>query len=470
MQPSIWPRLLIVLLGTAVVPFDSAVNVAFPAIVSHFHLPISAIQWVVIAYTLTYAALTLICGRLGDVIGHKRVFLAGAAISLIGFLGDALAPVFGGLLIARIVQGIGAALLLSCGAALATALYPETARVRILGLYTMAFGLGGAAGPLLAGPLVGQFGWSSVFWFRVPLAAMAAIGGLFLPPSAARNTTARFDAAGGVLFVAAVSAFVLALGEAQPGAGGWLPGLTLAAAATLAMALFLRRQTRTAQPIINVSLFRARDFRAVNGANLLLNLAAFALLLLLPFYLDRVAGLGARATGVLLALSPGGLVVAAPLAARLAGGLGRGRLARIGAGVLAGGQVLVLVAIATRVPPALLGGAMALVGLGLGLFQLAYFDLVTGSMPLADRGVAGSLVMMTRTLGLVIGASVLMLVFRRLGGGGTAGFMAGLEAALSLAAIVALAAVAWLWQGLRANRELPDHDRCAGAKRSDSGA
>ena len=145
---------LIVGLGTVVVPFDSSVNVAFPHIIRAFDLPIPAIQWVVIAYTLTYAALTLVFGRIGDMLGYRRIFLIGSAWSMVAFVLCGAAPSYPWLLAARVMQGVGAALSLSCGPALATSLYPEQDRARVLGLYTMVFGIGGAIGPVIAGQLV----------------------------------------------------------------------------------------------------------------------------------------------------------------------------------------------------------------------------------------------------------------------------------------------------------------------------
>ncbi len=155
--------LFVVCLGTLVVPFDSAVNVAFPHIIRALALPIPAIQWVVIAYTLTYAALMLVFGRVGDLLGYRRVFLLGSGWSCVAFLACAAAPSFAWLLAARMLQGVGAAMVLSCGPALATALYRETSRTRVLGLYTMVFGIGGVLGSLLAGVLVQDWGWQAVF-------------------------------------------------------------------------------------------------------------------------------------------------------------------------------------------------------------------------------------------------------------------------------------------------------------------
>ena len=143
-------------LGTLVVPFDSAVNVAFPHIVRAFGLSIPAIQWIVIAYTLTYAALTLVFGRVSDIIGYRRVFQLGNLTGAAAFIACAAAQSYGWLLVARALQGVGAALALSCGPALATSLYPESQRTRVLGLYTMMFGIGTAV-LAMTGISVGAF-------------------------------------------------------------------------------------------------------------------------------------------------------------------------------------------------------------------------------------------------------------------------------------------------------------------------
>ena len=179
----------------------------------------------------------------------------------------------------------------------------------------------------------------------------------------------------------------------------------------LATAGFIAQERRTPRPIIDLRFFRDLDFSLLNAGHAALNLAGFSVLLLVPFYLSRFGGLSAYATGLLLACSPAGTAVAAPLAARLATRVAPRLLALIGAGGMAVGQVLIGTADATPDIP-VLAAAMALQGFGVGLFQVAYFDIVTASIPRSDRGVAGSLVMMTRTLGTVTGATVLMLLFQ----------------------------------------------------------
>lgn len=429
--------MLVVALGTLVVPFDSSVNFAFPFITRAFGLPIPAIQWVVIAYTLTYAALMLVFGRVGDVLGYRRVFLAGSLWSAIAFVLCALAQSYQALLGARVLQGVGAALVLSCGPALATSLHSESSRTRVLGTYTMVIGLGGALGPLIAGALVPLIDWPAVFWFRAPLALLAFLLGWQLPRDSRRTQREPFDAAGGALLVLAISALLLALNQLQQ-------QLTVFAAAAaiciLATIGFILQERRIRRPIIDLRFFRDFDFSLLNAGHAALNLAGFSVLLLVPFYLSRFGGLSPYGTGLLLACSPAGTAVAGPLAARLAGHVAPRLLALIGAGAMAIGQVVIGTADATP-NILLLGTAMALQGAGVGLFQVAYFDIVTSSIPRADRGVAGSLVMMTRTLGTVSGATVLMLLFQTwhnsalaAGASETVAFLAGFGFTFQLAA------------------------------------
>ncbi len=389
-------------------PFDSSVNFAFPFITRAFGLPIPAIQWVVIAYTLTYAALMLVFGRVGDMLGYRRIFLAGSLWSAVAFVLCALAPTYPALLAARVLQGVGAALVLSCGPALATSLHPEHSRTRVLGTYTMTIGIGGAFGPLVAGLLVPLIDWPAVFWFRAPIALSAFLLGWLLPRDTRRPHRERFDGAGGALLVLAISALLLTLNQLQHG------GLWFAAAAVacgMATTGFIVQERRTPQPIINLRYFGDFDFSLLNAGHAALSLAGFSVLLLVPFYLSRFGGQTALATGMLLACSPIGTMLAAPLAARLAASVASRRLALCGAAAMAVGQVLIGSADVTPNIP-LLAGAMGLQGFGVGLFQVAYFDIVTASLPRADRGVAGSLVMMTRTLGTVTGATMLMLLFQ----------------------------------------------------------
>ena len=261
------------------------INVAFPDIVNSFHLPISDIQWVVISYTLTYAALMLVCGRAGDLFGHRPIFLIGSATGALAFLLCTIAPTYGWLLAARVLQGIAAALSLSCGPALITALYPESQRTRALGVYTLMFGIGGALGPLLGGPLVQAWGWPAVYAFRVPIALGALAMGFVLPASSQR-AGGSFDALGATLLVVAIAALLLALNQLQHSEDL----LELAALVTMFVMLsasFIAQQRRSLHPVVDLKYFRNADFQFAcsTSAALRWNLGAFAIWLFVPFYL-----------------------------------------------------------------------------------------------------------------------------------------------------------------------------------------
>jgi EmrB/QacA subfamily drug resistance transporter len=441
--------LLIVGLGTVVVPLDSAVNIDFPAIVAHFGLPIPMIQWIVIAYVLTQTSLMLSFGRIGDMLGYRRVFLFGTAISSVAFAACALSPSYGVLLAGRVAQGVGAGLILSCGPALATSLFPEALRTQVLARYMMMFGVGSALGPALFGWLVERFGWSAVFSFRAPVAAAAFVLAWTLPRPAPGEPE-PFDAAGGVLLALGLCFMLLALNRSRP------PGLETAVLAAIAVggfALFIVQERRTPKPIIDFAPFRDADFAVINLSNVLINLSAFAIMLLAPFYLSRIPGLTLPAAGLVLAASPVGTIIAAPLAERLARGH-KARLIALMGTALSGAGLFGISLSGDTADIAILVLCMVVQGFGLGLFQVAYFDIVTAAIPARNRGVAGALGMATRTIGTVIGATVLMLIFQSLQGQGPDGFLPAFQITFRIAALIPAALIVLDLKRYRLNRRL----------------
>jgi len=429
-------------LGSLVVPLDSALNIAFPAITTHFGLALPDIQWLIICYVLTYGSLMLGIGRLGDIFGHARVFRAGLVVSAIACLLCAFAPSYGWLLACRVLQGVGAALVISCGPALVTAQVEEALRPRALGLYGLMFAAGSVLGPLLGGVLVAWFGWPAVFWFRTPicLLALLLLRGLPTPPMPARREP--FDAAGAALLALTIGSLLLALNQARYlGEGGLLaPGLmVLAAAATWG---FIWQSRRAARPVIALGVFRLPGFAALNAGMALAHMAGFAVLLFVPYYLAGVAGLATGLGGLVLATSAMG-----SMAASLAGGWAMGRMRAatlVRLGVMLTGLGLGLMAFwGEATPLAGLLVALLLHGAGLGLLQVSHAEIVTGTLPRQDRGVAGSLAMMTRTLGVVAAASLLTLLFGHVEAG-PGGFLVAFRTCLGVAAGLCLVVLALL--------------------------
>lgn len=403
--------LFIVGLGTLTAPLDSSVNIAFPAITRAFGVPLEDMQWVVICYVLIYSSLTLVFGKMGDLVGHRRIFGIGLFVSAIAFAFCGAADTFVELLLARALQGVGSALVISCGPALATMLFAESFRARALGIYTMAFGLGGVIGPSLGGVLIEEWGWSAVFWFRAPLAAVTLMLLFLLPRAQPRAGSRSFDIAGAALLVVGLSTFLLAINQARHvGAGEPVVPVLLGFAAVGCFAGFFWQQRRSPEPILHPKWFRNAAFTVVNVTNVMVNMVGFAVMFLVPFYLDRMTDLSLVTAGAVLAMSPAGMVLAGPVGGWLLGRVAAPRLAFAGAvlvglGLLAIGQWGATTSIVVMV------AGLATVGIGFGFFQVAYMEIVAAILPLRERGVAGSLAMVTRTIGVVSGATGLALAF-----------------------------------------------------------
>ena len=433
-------------LGISAGPLDTSVNIAFPAITAAFGKDIPAIQWVIICNVLTYASLMPGLGRLADIVGHKRVFVTGLLWSAIALVLCALAPTFGWLLAARVLQGAGIAFLLSCGPALATLSFPERDRSRILGWYTTGFAAALMLGPMIGGALVDLWGWPAVYWFRVPLVLLAAVLVTLLVPDPGHATPDQpFDVRGALGLGATLAAALLALNQGHRFGGAAF--LVIVGAAAFVGTRFVRHELRTLHPVIDVRLFGNPAFAAANAAHVLMNAGAFMVYLLTPYYLIRIMGTDTALAGLYLAASPLGMIAASPVAGRVLRHTGSLRLGIVGLALL--GAALCAVAL---LPAGAGAGAVALFavllvhGCGQGLSQVASIDFVMGSIPRGRQGVAGSLNMVTRTVGVVTVASTGMMLFAALGGeaGGSEAFLYAYRITFLAAAAAAFLGIAVL--------------------------
>ena len=393
----------IVCLGTLIAPLDSAVNIALPSISDAFAVGLEEIRWVVICYVLTYSSLLLIFGKIGDLAGYRRVFQLGLVVSFAGFMFCAMAPSFAVLLAGRVVQGVGIALTLSCAPALATTLFDEKDRTRVLGTYAAMAAIGAALGPLVGGALISYFGWTVVFAMRAPLALIAFALSWSIPDTPRGPARSAFDYIGALLLIGWLVPLLMAVALRGDTAG---PGirLGLAGGAAIAFATFIVHEIRHPEPIIRPRLFRSLEFTLMNVISIVMNFAAFSILLLVPYFLVRISGLDSTRGGIVLALAAAGTVAGSWATGKLAARVGIGRLALIGVCLSIAG--LAGISFWTKETAfALIAVTLIVQGVGVGLFTVAYTDLVTAILPQSDRGVAGSLTMVTRTIGVVAGAS-----------------------------------------------------------------
>ena len=392
-------------LGTAATQLDTAANIAFPAITQGLGLSIGGIQWVVICYVLTYASLLLVLGRVGDTFGHALIFRIGLLWTAVSLLLVGFSPNYGLLLFFRFLQGVGAALVLSCGAAMVISLYGEHQRGRALGIYTVSLSLGMSLGPLVGGALVAAWGWPAVFWFRVPiaLAPLALLRGF--APSQARQA-GRFDLVSSLALALGLVAMLMTINRF-----GELNAIVFGLCSAILLTTFVVRESRAAHPIIAVAVLKQPHFALLNLVSVLANLAAFSIWLLVPYFLARVPTYTLPESGGILSMAALGAVLAGPVGGRLAKGQVNVKILAATSLVVIGIGLLLVGTWTENTPTIYRLAGLVLQGIGLGVFQLAYSEMVTASLPVSDRGVAGSLVLLTRTLGWVTAASIVLTIF-----------------------------------------------------------
>ncbi len=415
--------LAVVGLGASTGPLDFAVAVAFPAITAAFGLETSETRWVAIFYVLSYGSLMLAFGALGDRIGHLRVFRVGLIFSLVSLVLGGMVTSYGWLLASRVVQGVGVALILSCGPALAIAQFDDTQRTRALSRYGVMAALAAVIAPILGGQAIAVLGWQGVFLFRLPIVLLALLLLPLAEPSAERvrpPVRAPFDLAGSLILSGGVGFFLLLPGLVHLDRRGWL-ALPTALAGAVLLTLFIRRQRGSATPFLPPAVARDATFLTANLSSMIMQFATFTVPLLVPYFLKRVMTVGPLATGVLLALWATGSMVGSSVAGRLVAAHGAATTA-LRASLLAVAGLVGLACWTSSTGYVFMTLCLAVQGFGIGMFQVAYSDLVVAALPPSSRGVAGSLTMVTRTVGIVIGASAWMAMVQTLE---TAGLAAG---------------------------------------------
>jgi DHA2 family methylenomycin A resistance protein-like MFS transporter len=277
------------------------VNVALPQIGSQLGADVSALQWVVDAYTLGFAVLLLAAGAMGDRFGPRRVFLSGFALFAVASIACAAAPTVLALNIARACQGIGAALLVPSSLSILNAAYAHDKKqlAKAIGWWTAAGGVSIAAGPVVGGLLIATAGWRSIFWVNVPICiAGYLITRAVVPRTNGKNPARSFDLAGQLLAVLALTAFIGAVIEVQ--ALGWSSAVVQAGLvmALICGAAFLMVESRTAAPMLPLSLFHSRSFSGAVLFGVLVNFAYYGVIFVLSFYLQKVRHFSVIQTGL----------------------------------------------------------------------------------------------------------------------------------------------------------------------------
>lgn len=379
----------------------SSANVALPTLASTFGAGIADVQWVVLAYLLATTTLVVAAGRLGDLIGRRRLLLAGLLLFTAASALCAVAPSLPWLVAARALQGVGAAAPMALAMAFVGAALPKARTGSAMGLLGTMSAVGTALGPSLGGVLIAAFGWPALFAVNVPLGLLAlAMAWRWLPADAGAGTAARFDVAGLLWLALTLGAYALAMTR----------HMGLLAVAALALLLFLRTEARAASPLVRLALLREPALGTGLATNVLVSAVMMATLVIGPFHLGGTLGVGAAAVGGLMSIGPLVSAVSGVPAGRLVDRFGMRGMTALGLGAMALGCALIAL-----LPKSL--GAIAYVGPlvvvtpGYALFQAANNTAVMAGVAADGRRLVSSLLTLSRNLGLVTGASAMATVF-----------------------------------------------------------
>ena len=390
----------------------SVVNVALPAIKHDLHFSQDNLQWVITAYAILFGGTLLLGGRLADLLGRRRLFMAGVAVFTVGSLLSGLAWSAAALIVTRALQGLGGALLAPAALSIIVTTFREGRdRNRALGVMGAASGSGGAVGVLLGGILTSDLSWSWIFFVNLPVGvAVLAVSPWLLSESRAELSHRHFDVAGAVSITAGMMVLVYAITRA--GQHGWGSGLTvglLATAAALIVA-FVAIEARSPAPLLPLRIFRARTLSAANATSAMVGAAAFGQFFLLALYLQQVLAYSAVKTGVAF--------IAITVTIILLSNLAQSLTTRLGARpVLSAGLLLTATggALYARMPA---GGhyfwdvfpGLLVSGVGLAFtFVPVMIAGLTGVQP-ADAGVASGLLNTSRQIGGAIGLAAVTTI------------------------------------------------------------
>ena len=439
---------------------NTVVNVALPSIQRDLDASIAGLEWTVNGYTLSFAVLLATGGRLGDIFGRRRMFLAGVVIFAASSATAGLAPNSTALVLSRVVQGVGAALMMPGTLSIITDAFPPHERGKAMGTWAGVSALALAVGPVVGGFLTEHVSWRAIFYLNIPVAIGAVVATLFAVRES-RDTTVghRVDFAGVGVLTAGLTALVLALVEGNHWGWGSPQILALLALAAIALPAFVAVENRVREPMVQFGLLSDRNFLGSVVVALIITFAMMGVFFFLAIYLQDVLRYSPLEAGIRFLPSTMMIVGLAPIAGRLSDRFGPRWL-------IGGGLVLCAASLFTfsgiqvdSTYPDLLPGFM-LLGAGIALTMSPMTSAAMNAVPVQKAGIASGVLSMFRMVGGSLGIAVTGAIFQSAVGASFEGaspqeFVDGLSLAMAVCGFVALAGAAI---GVLAIRTGPGHE------------
>ena len=406
-----WYVMAAVAMGVFLSTIDgSIVNVALPTLVNAFGTDFAVVQWVVLSYLLTVTTLMLSMGRLGDMIGKKPLYAAGFVIFTIGSVLCGLSATVYWLIIFRVLQAVGAAMMMALGLAIVTEAFPPSERGKALGISGSMVSIGIVVGPVLGGLLIGALSWHWIFFVNLPVGIVGTWMVIQFVPAFKPAGGQRFDLVGALVLFISLMALLMGLTLGQQ-VGFTEPGTLALFAAWLAfLGFFVAIERKSRQPMVDLELFKNRLFDVNLITAFLIFISLSGTIILMPFFLENVLGYDPRSVGFLLAVVPIAVGITAPISGALSDRLGTRPITVVGLLILLVG-FLAVSTLSTQTTA--LGYILRFlpIGVGLGVFQSPNNSAIMGAVPRSRLGIASGLLSITRTLGQTTGIAALGAVW-----------------------------------------------------------
>ena len=386
---------------------DSVLNLALPPISEEFHASTSEMQWAINAYLLSFAALLLTMGALGDRFGRKRMFLAGMVVFCVSSLAAALSNSMAMLIACRAFMGIGGAIAIPQTLSIITATFTdEKERTQAIALWAGVFGFGYGIGPVVGGVLLNNFDWNSVFIINIPLAMMAFEGGCFFARESKDQRAPRLDPPGVLLSTAGL--FALAYGITEAGRLTWTQGSVILwlCMGVLLLFFFASWERRSDHPMLPMKFFKNMSFTGSTIPMTLASLSTGALLFFLSQYLQSVQGYSALAAAVRMLPGPVIILIVAMAAAPISNRIGIKLTVALGA-LLIGGGLFWFSTVTPETSYLVIAAANIILGAGFGLAWSPAANSVMGSLPVSRAGIGSAVDQTTQYIGAILGVAAL---------------------------------------------------------------
>jgi EmrB/QacA subfamily drug resistance transporter len=402
-----WKAMATVALGTMMGAMDASItNISFPILTRAFGVLVTTIVWVSLAYILASTCLMLILGRVGDLFGRKKIYIYGTLIFTLGLTLCALSQNVTQLILFRVLQAVGAAMVMACSAAIVTEAFPPNERGRGLGFLAVSVSAGLISGPVLGGFLLGWLPWRSIFYIRIPLGIFVLVmAALFLKKDKRREEKIKFDLWGTFFSSAGLACFMFAINQLNR-YGLKSPMFSLLTGlGFLSLVLFVFVEKNALDPIVDLSLFYNRIFACSLGSLFLMFLTYSAYILLIPFYLIQGIGLTPTKAGVMMTVVSMIAIIVGPISGWLSDRFGQARFATLGAVITILSFWLIfgfdLNSRNIDIIPAL-----ALAGLGMGMFQSPNNSSTMGAVGVDRLGTASAMIATSRQVGISLGMAL----------------------------------------------------------------